>query len=68
MSIYKADSRCTHCKNWATVHLSALECPTTGTRFLFTCQCLRRVEGVNADFTKIPAMPPGGVIAVAIPG
>ena len=66
MSIYQADARCAHCKNWVTVYLTSAAKPTKQTRFRFVCGCHREIEADDASFREVRAMPVGGIVATAL--
>ena len=67
MATYQSDSRCTACKNWVTVYVTADARPTKDASFQFLCTCNRVISGTGGTFGEVKNVPYGAVVAELLP-
>jgi hypothetical protein len=67
LAIFQSDFRCTTCKNWVTLYVTAEDKPTSKATFRYTCSCGRVISGAGGSFAAAKNIPFSAIVADLVP-
>jgi hypothetical protein len=67
LAFFQSDFRCTACKNWVTLYVTAEDKPSSKAAFRYTCACGRVISGEGGSFASAKNIPFSAIVAELVP-